>query len=61
MQRLRRIVLVTSTVSWLYKKHQYTPVNQKDFVWHIFRPDIYVSCTLSFARDKLIELLRWRD
>lgn len=46
MQRLRRIVLVTSTVPWLYKKHQYTPVNQKDFVWQIFRPDIYAKKTV---------------
>lgn len=40
-QRLRRIMLVTSTASWLYQKMGYSPVNQENFVWQIVRPDIY--------------------
>lgn len=41
IKRLRRILLVTSTAGWLYEKHGYSPVNRVDFVWQIFRPDIY--------------------
>ncbi|MEQ4669407.1 GNAT family N-acetyltransferase [Providencia manganoxydans] len=40
-QRLRRIMLVTSTASWLYEKVGYRPVKQENFVWQIVRPDIY--------------------
>ncbi len=39
--RLRRLVLVTSTAGWLYEKHEYNPVNQPNYIWQIFRPDIY--------------------
>lgn len=42
-QRLRRIMLVTSTASWLYEKVGYHPVNRENFVWQIIRPDIYKS------------------
>lgn len=41
MQRLRHIMLVTSTAPWLYEKVGYTPVNRENYVWHISRPDIY--------------------
>ncbi|MDC6119102.1 GNAT family N-acetyltransferase [Serratia rubidaea] len=41
MQRLRRIMLVTSSAPWLYKKFGYEPVNRPDFVWQIAKKDIY--------------------
>ncbi|SDC10900.1 GNAT family N-acetyltransferase [Acinetobacter boissieri] len=41
MLRLRRIMLVTSTASGFYKKVDYHPIDQKNFVWQIFRPNIY--------------------
>ncbi|MYM57950.1 N-acetyltransferase [Vibrio sp. OCN044] len=41
IQKLRRIILVTSTAGWLYEKHNYTPVNEPDYIWQIFRPKIY--------------------
>ncbi|KMJ46469.1 histone acetyltransferase [Xenorhabdus khoisanae] len=41
IQRLRRIMLVTSTAPWLYEKFGYSPVNRENGVWQIVRPDIY--------------------
>ncbi|EOX4945985.1 GNAT family N-acetyltransferase [Photobacterium sp. ZSDE20] len=41
IMKLRRILLVTSTAGWLYDKHNYTPVNEPDYIWQIFRPEIY--------------------
>lgn len=41
LMRLRRVMLVTSTAPWLYEKVGYNPINRKDFVWEIVRPDIY--------------------
>ncbi len=41
LQRLRRIMLVTSSAPGLYQQVGYQPINQQDFVWQIARPDIY--------------------
>lgn len=41
MNRLRRIMLVTSSAPWLYEKSGYSPVNQENYIWQIVRPDIY--------------------
>ncbi|MDX7986055.1 GNAT family N-acetyltransferase [Xenorhabdus sp. 12] len=41
IQRLRRIMLVTSTAPWLYEKFGYAPVGAEHYVWQIVRPDIY--------------------
>ncbi|CFR16723.1 GNAT family N-acetyltransferase [Yersinia kristensenii] len=41
LQRLRRIMLVTSTAPWLYEKLGYAPLNRENYVWQIVRPDIY--------------------
>jgi ribosomal protein S18 acetylase RimI-like enzyme len=41
LQRLRRIMLVTSSAPGLYQQVGYQPVNKQDFVWQIARPDIY--------------------
>ncbi|WP_380181901.1 GNAT family N-acetyltransferase [Kalamiella sp. sgz302252] len=41
LQRLRRIMLVTSTAPWLYEKMGFSPVNNENFVWQIVRPDVY--------------------
>lgn len=41
LQRLRRIMLVTSSAPGLYQQVGYQPVNKQDFVWQIVRPDIY--------------------
>jgi N-acetylglutamate synthase-like GNAT family acetyltransferase len=38
---LRRVILATTTAPWLYEKHGYKPVNQKNYIWQIFKPDIY--------------------
>ncbi|WP_086112216.1 GNAT family N-acetyltransferase [Xenorhabdus beddingii] len=40
MQKLRRIMLVTSTAPWLYEKSGYSPVNRENFVWQIVRPNL---------------------
>ncbi|MEG3131133.1 GNAT family N-acetyltransferase [Pantoea cypripedii] len=40
-RQLRRIMLVTTTAPWLYEKLGYEPVNQKNYAWTIYRPDIY--------------------
>ncbi|MCH4245107.1 GNAT family N-acetyltransferase [Acinetobacter gerneri] len=41
LKKLRRIMLVTSTAAWLYEKVGYVAQNKDNFVWEIFRPDIY--------------------
>lgn len=33
--KLRRIMLLTSTASGLYKKIGFTPLNQENFVWQL--------------------------
>ncbi|WXL25758.1 GNAT family N-acetyltransferase [Ectopseudomonas mendocina] len=38
---LRRIMLATTTAPWLYEKMGFEPVNQPNYIWHQFRPDIY--------------------
>ncbi|MEM6160178.1 GNAT family N-acetyltransferase [Erwinia sp. P6884] len=38
---LRRILLFTTTASWLYEKFGYEPVNRPGYAWTITRPDIY--------------------
>jgi GNAT superfamily N-acetyltransferase len=40
-ERLRRIMLFTTTAPWLYEKFGYQPVNQENYAWTITRPDIY--------------------
>jgi GNAT superfamily N-acetyltransferase len=40
-EKLRRIVLFTSTAPWLYEKYGYEPVNRPNFAWSITRSDIY--------------------
>lgn len=42
-EKLRRIMLFTTTAPWLYQKFGYQPVNQPDYAWTITRPDIYKS------------------
>lgn len=44
-ERLRRMVLFTSTAPWLYQKFGYEPVNRPDYTWTIARPDIYLKKT----------------
>ena len=41
MDRLRRIMLVTTRAPWLYQKTGFQPLNQANVVWGITRPDIY--------------------
>lgn len=41
MNRLRRIMLVTSSAPWLYEKSGYSPVNKENYIRQIVRPDIY--------------------
>lgn len=40
-EKLRRIVLFTTTAPWLYEKFGYEPVNKANYAWTITRPDIY--------------------
>ncbi|MFA3761055.1 GNAT family N-acetyltransferase [Yersinia sp. 2466 StPb PI] len=40
---LRRIMLVTDTAAFLYKKTGFQAINRHDFVWQINRPDIYLK------------------
>ena len=40
-ERLRRIMLFTTTAPWLYEKFGYEPVNKQNYAWAITRPDIY--------------------
>lgn len=42
-EKLRRIMLFTTTAPWLYEKLGYEPVNRPDYAWTITRPDIYQS------------------
>jgi len=42
-EKLRRIVLFTSTAPWLYAQAGYVPINRPDYTWTIARPDIYKS------------------
>ncbi|GLW37943.1 N-acetyltransferase [Pectobacterium carotovorum subsp. carotovorum] len=42
-ERLRRIMLFTTTAPWLYEKFGYEPVNKENYAWTITRPDIYIS------------------
>ncbi len=41
VDKLRRMLLFTSTAPWLYKKFGYEPVNRPDYAWTITRLDIY--------------------
>ncbi|MEX0444901.1 GNAT family N-acetyltransferase [Xenorhabdus sp. SGI246] len=41
IQRLRKIMLVTSSAHWLYEKFGYSSINRENFVWQIFRTDVY--------------------
>lgn len=43
LQKLRRIMLVTSSAPWLYEKVGFTAQNKENFVWEIVRPEIYNS------------------
>ncbi|MBY5930696.1 GNAT family N-acetyltransferase [Halomonas sp. DP8Y7-3] len=38
---LRRILLATSSASWLYEGLGFTPVNQPNYLWQRYRPDAY--------------------
>lgn len=40
-EKLRRIMLFTTTAPWLYQKFGYQPINRPDYAWAITRPDIY--------------------
>lgn len=42
-EKLRRIMLFTTTAPWLYQKFGYQPINRPDYAWAITRPDIYKS------------------
>ncbi|WP_336748970.1 GNAT family N-acetyltransferase [Pantoea vagans] len=44
-RKLRRILLCTTTAPWLYEKFGYEPLNRKNFIWTITRPDIYARHT----------------
>lgn len=41
-EKLRRIMLFTTTSPWLYEKFGYEPVNRENYAWTITRPDIYL-------------------
>ncbi|WP_370422758.1 GNAT family N-acetyltransferase (plasmid) [Pantoea vagans] len=41
--KLRRIMLFTTTAPWLYEKFGYEPVNRENYAWTITRPGIYSS------------------
>lgn len=41
-EKLRRIMLFTTTAPWLYEKFGYEPVNKENYAWTITRPDIYL-------------------
>ncbi|OON38620.1 N-acetyltransferase [Izhakiella australiensis] len=40
-EKLRRMLLFTTTAPWLYQKFGYQPINRPDYAWTITRPDIY--------------------
>ncbi|MCG7391092.1 GNAT family N-acetyltransferase [Pantoea sp. ACRSB] len=42
-EKLRRIMLFTTTAPWLYEKFGYEPVNRENYAWTITRPDIYIT------------------
>lgn len=42
-EKLRRIMLFTTTAPWLYEKFGYEPVNRENYAWTITRPDIYLN------------------
>lgn len=42
-EKLRRIVLFTTTAPWLHEKFGYQPVNRENYAWAINRPDIYLT------------------
>lgn len=41
--KLRRIMLFTTTAPWLYEKFGYEPVNRSNYAWTITRPEIYTN------------------
>ena len=41
VQKLRRVMLTTSTAPWLYARCGFEAINRGDLVWQISRPDIY--------------------
>ncbi|SUW63186.1 acetyltransferase [Buttiauxella agrestis] len=41
--KLRRVMLFTTTAPWLYEKLGYEPVNRENYAWTITRPDIYIN------------------
>ena len=41
-EKLRRILLFTTTAPWLYEKFGYERVNRENYAWAITRPDIYI-------------------
>lgn len=42
-EKMRRIMLFTTTAPWLYEKFGYEPVNRENYAWTITRPRIYSS------------------
>ncbi|WP_333610008.1 GNAT family N-acetyltransferase [Pantoea piersonii] len=42
-EKLRRIMLFTTTAPWLYEKFGYQPVDRENYAWTITRPDIYIT------------------
>lgn len=42
-EKLRRMMLFTTTAPWLYEKFGYEPVNRENYAWTITRPDIYLN------------------
>ncbi|SFT52524.1 Predicted N-acetyltransferase YhbS [Kosakonia arachidis] len=46
-EKLRRIMLFTSTAPWLYEKFGYQPINRPNYTWSIARPDIYLRAKKS--------------
>lgn len=45
--QLRRIMLFTTTASWLYEKFGYEPINRENYAWAITRPSIYTDAKKS--------------
>lgn len=42
-EKMRRIMLFTTTAPWLYEKFGYEPVNRENYAWTITRSGIYSS------------------
>lgn len=40
-ERLRSIILFTTTAPWLYEKFGYEPINKENYTWALTRQDIY--------------------